>query len=58
MGAYNDYIEQNEPEIMSDWQKYMVEINKVRKDHSLPSMIFSQKSFEEFQRQWVESRSI
>jgi hypothetical protein len=58
MSEYKDYVEQNESSIRSDFQKYMVEINKVRNSYGLLDMQFSPKHFEEFERQWVESRSI
>jgi hypothetical protein len=58
MSHTRDFLEQEHDTINSDWQKYMVEINKVRNSYGLSDMQFSPKHFEEFQRQWAESRSI
>ena len=33
--------EKNQDNILCQWQKFMVEINKVRKDYGLPDKIFS-----------------
>jgi len=58
MSEYKDYVEQNCDDILCDWQKYIVEINKVREDFGLPSRVFSDNEEKEFERQWVESRSV
>ena len=58
MSEYKDHVEQEHDNILCDFQKYMVEINKVRNDYGLKDMQFSSKHFEEFERQWVEVRSI
>ena len=54
---YRDYIEQNYDDISAQWQKYIIEINKVRKDFFLPDKQFSSQEKEEFERQYVEERS-
>ena len=51
-------MKNNYEDILCDWQKYMVEINKVRKEHGLSDKIFSSDEEKEFERQWVEVRSM
>jgi hypothetical protein len=58
MSEYRDFIENNYEDILCDWQKYMVEINKVRKEYGLLDKIFSSDEEKEFERQWVEARSM
>ena len=58
MSEYKDYVEQNQDEILSDFQKFICQINEVRRNFNLPDKVFSEKDREEFERQCVESRSI
>ena len=58
MSEYKDYVEKNQDEILSDFQKFICQINEVRRNFNLPDKVFSEKDREEFERQWVESRSI
>ena len=58
MSEYKDHVEQEHDNILCDWQKYIVEINKVRESFGLPSRVFSDNEEKEFERQWVESRSV
>ena len=58
MSEYRDFIENNQDEILLAWQKYMVGINKVRKEHGLSIKVFSSDEEKEFERQWVEVRSM
>ena len=58
MSEFKDFLEQEHDNILCDWQKYMVEINKVRKEYGLSDKIFSSDEEKEFERSWVEARSI
>jgi len=58
MSEYSNFVEQEYDNILCDWQKYIVEINKVRESFGLPSRVFSDNEEKEFERQWVESRSV
>ena len=58
MSEYRDYIEQNYDDILVQWQKYIIEINKVRATFGLPDRVFSSQEEQEFERQYVEERSI
>ena len=58
MSEYRDYIEQNYDDILVQWQKYIIEINKVRSSFGLPARVFSSQEEQEFERQYVEERSI
>ena len=58
MSEYRDYIEQNYDDILVQWQKYIIEINKVRSSFGLPDRVFSSQEEQEFERQYVEERSI
>tara|TARA_R100001530_G_scaffold37368_1_gene29037 strand:- start:1596 stop:1772 length:177 start_codon:yes stop_codon:yes gene_type:complete len=58
MSEYSNFVEQEHDNILCDWQKYIVEINKVRESFGLPSRVFSDNEEKEFERQWVESRSV
>ena len=58
MGYYRDYVETNAKDILSDWQKHMVEENQKRRSEGLEDKIYSEKEFDEFTRKWVEDRSI
>ena len=42
--------EKKQENILCQWQKFMVEINKVRKDYGLPDKIFSSDEEKEFAR--------
>lgn len=43
MSEYRDYIEQNYDDILVQWQKYIIEINKVRSSFGLPDRVFQAK---------------
>ena len=58
MGYYRDYVEKRGEEILSDWQKHIVEENQKRRNEGLGDKIYSEKEFDEFTRKWVEERSI
>ena len=58
MGYYRDYVEKRGEEILSDWQKHIVEENQKRRNQGLGDKIYSEKEFDEFTRKWVEERSI
>ena len=58
MSEYSNFVEQEYDNILCDWQKYMVEINKVREERGLPIKVFSSDEEKEFERQWVEARSM
>jgi len=58
MGYYTNFVETNAENILSDWQKHMVEENKKRRSEGLGDKIYSEKEFDEFTRKWVEDRSI
>ena len=58
MSEYRDYIEQNYDDILAEFQKYIIEINKVRTSFGLPHRQFTSQEKEEFERQYVEERSI
>ena len=58
MSYYTDYVETNAEDILSDWQKHMVDENKKRRSEGLEDKIYSEKEFDEFTRKWVEDRSI
>ena len=58
MGYYRDYVEKRGEEILSDWQKHIVDENQKRRNQGLGDKIYSEKEFDEFTRKWVEERSI
>ena len=58
MSYYRDYVEKCGDEILSDWQKHIVEENQKRRNEGLGDKIYSEKEFDEFTRKWVEERSI
>ena len=58
MGYYTNFVEINAENILSDWQKHMVDENKKRRSEGLEDKIYSEKEFDEFTRKWVEDRSI
>ena len=58
MGCYTNFVEINAENILSDWQKHMVEENQKRRNQGLGDKIYSEKEFDEFTRKWVEERSI
>ena len=58
MGYYTNFVETNAENILSDWQKHMVEENQKRRSEGLEDKIYSEKEFDEFTRKWVEDRSI
>ena len=58
MSEYRDYIEQNYDDILVEWQKYIIQINEVRSSFGLPDKVFSSEEKKEFERQYVEQRSI
>ena len=58
MGYYTNFVEINAENILSDWQKHMVEENQKRRSEGLEDKIYSEKEFDEFTRKWVEDRSI
>ena len=58
MSEYRDYIEQNYDDILVEWQKYIIQINEVRSFFGLPDKVFSSEEKKEFERQYVEERSI
>ena len=58
MSAYRDYVEQNHDTIGSDWQKHMCDVNEERRRQGLSDKIFSEKDRENFERAWVDSKSI
>ena len=58
MGYYTNFVETNAENILSDWQKHMVEENKKRRSEGLGDKIYSEKEFDQFTRKWVEDRSI
>ena len=58
MGYYTNFVEINAENILSDWQKHIVDENKKRRSEGLGDKIYSEKEFDEFTRKWVEDRSI
>ena len=58
MSYYRDYVEKCGDEILSDWQKHIVEENQKRRNEGLGDKIYSEKEFDEFTRKWVEEKSI
>ena len=58
MGYYRDYVEKRGEEILSDWQKHIVDENQKRRNQGLGDKIYSEKEFDEFTRKWVEEKSI
>lgn len=58
MSYYRDYVEKRGEEILSDWQKHIVDENEKRRNEGLGDKIYSEKEFDEFTRKWVEDRSI
>jgi len=58
MSYYTNFVEINAENILSDWQKHIVDENQKRRNQGLGDKIYSEKEFDEFTRKWVEERSI